>query len=152
MAGAAYRDALESMAIALQSQGVGAGVIGEAVQTALDAYANNDLRFEMLAGTPYAYTVVGFHDDTNQLFIDHVYARNALHAFAVSAHQNPDADLVFTASMPGHLTEEEGLSCPGESIVYASTVLEQPDVYGDPTDVPEAPAVETPPSHEAPRG
>ncbi len=153
LAGAAYRDALESVAIALQSQGVGSGVIGEAIATALDAYANNDLCFESLPGTPYAYTVIGFYEDTNQLFFEHVYARSALHAFAVAAHGNSNGNLAFTASMPGHLSESDGLTCPGDdSVVYASTVLEQPEVFGDPTDVPEAPAVVIAPEHDTPRG
>ncbi len=152
MAGVAFRDALESMVIALQSQGVGPTVIGNAVNAALDGYDNNGHCFESQPGMPYAYTVIGHYEETSQLFFEHVYARSAMHAFAVAAHQHPQDDLVFTATMPGHLSEEDGLIAPGESLVYATTVLEQPDVYGDPTDVPEPPAVEAAGAHDAPRG
>ena len=40
-AGAAFRDALESMSLALEAKGVSADVIGSALTVALDAYGNN---------------------------------------------------------------------------------------------------------------
>ena len=78
------------------------------------------------------YTVIGHSDVDGGLFCEHVNADNGLNAFAVAAALHPDAD--FSAAVVGHLKEDGALHFPGESLVSASTIIEQHDVYGHAND------------------
>lgn len=75
------------------------------------------------------FTVIAFYEESGQSVCEHVEANNGIHAFWVLAQENPD--LTMVVAVPGHLTEGCGdLVFPGEGVVDASTVLEQPDVFG----------------------
>lgn len=74
------------------------------------------------------FTVVGFDEGSGGLFCDRVLGLSEMDAFAVSA-TNRASDAVFVAALSGHLSEEAGLFFPGESLVYASTVREQSEVF-----------------------
>lgn len=74
------------------------------------------------------FTVIGCYADSGQLFVHHVDAEDGLHAFMKVAEEHPSAE--FTAALPGHLSENAGLVMPGESVVDAETVLDQPEVFG----------------------
>lgn len=126
--GVGYRNAIESMMLALLQQGVSKQLVDNAVTTALDAYANN-------ADADSDYTVVGHEEDTNQLIVAHVSADDGLNAFAAAAAKHPDA--VFSVAVAGHWTEGDVFALPGEALVSAETVLEQPDVFGEPPEMPQ---------------
>ncbi|MGR5347449.1 hypothetical protein [Vibrio mediterranei] len=76
------------------------------------------------------YTVLGHYEETNQTFCQHVHATKPTDALTHVAQEFPDA--VFTAVIKGHHTENHTLYFPGESLVDAETILEQPEVFGDP--------------------
>ncbi len=73
------------------------------------------------------YTVIGYYDESGQIFSDHIVARSAMHAFRVVARQRCDAVLV--TALDGHIMESEGVHFPGQGVVCAETVLEQPEVF-----------------------
>lgn len=74
------------------------------------------------------YTVIGFYEETHQIFCHHVEARNSQHAFYVVATDFPEAN--FIVAIKGHLTEgRDDIEFPGTSTVDAATVLEQSDVF-----------------------
>jgi hypothetical protein len=79
------------------------------------------------------FTVIGFYEESLQIFSHHVKAENSMTAFAVLSKQHSDA--VFTAVIDSCLNEGEGIEFPGSSLVGAETVLSQPEVFGtgDPT-------------------
>lgn len=75
------------------------------------------------------FTVIGHYEDNSQLFAEHVWARNGLHAFGVLSAANPEADRAYSVALPGHLNEGADFEMPGSGLVYIDTVLEQPDVF-----------------------
>lgn len=77
------------------------------------------------------FTVIGFYNETHQIFNHHVQANNTEHAFFVVAQEHPDA--VFTAAIAGYLYEDNGIGFPGESCVDAETVLDQPEIFNTDT-------------------
>lgn len=81
--------------------------------------------------TPSEFTVIAFHPDNGQIVSHHVNAADGLNAFAALASNPGNAELEMVVAIPGHLTEDD-LDFPGESLVDAGTVLDQPDVYGKP--------------------
>ena len=83
------------------------------------------------------FTVIGFHESSGQLSCLHVVATDGLNAFAAAAQPTEaKGDFNMVAVMPGHISEEAGLEFPGEGLVTAETVLEQPDVFGRPPKKP----------------
>jgi hypothetical protein len=54
------------------------------------------------------YTVIGFYESTEQ----------------------NDSDMSFVACLDGHIEEGSGVGFPGEGVVNAETVLEQPEIFG----------------------
>jgi len=75
------------------------------------------------------FTVIGFFDETGDIFIDHVTAPNALSAIGQSARKRENQDTVYVCALRGELTEGVDLDCAGQGIVYGSTVISQPDVF-----------------------
>ena len=74
------------------------------------------------------FTVIGFIEKTGQIACHHVIANNSMHAFAVVAAAEPEISMVV--SFPGFVNEAGELTFPGEGIVGAETVMEQPEVFG----------------------
>lgn len=73
------------------------------------------------------YTVIGFYEESGQTVCHHVEAKGAMHAFSVLAQDEPS--LTMVAAFPGKLHEGETVFFPGEGLVDASTILDQPDVF-----------------------
>lgn len=73
------------------------------------------------------FTVIGYYEESGQIFAHHVEANNSQHAFYVVAQEFPDA--CFVVAIKGHQCEEQSLTFPGEGVVDAETVLEQEDVF-----------------------
>lgn len=75
------------------------------------------------------FTVIGYFESNGQSVSHHVEANNGIHAFFVLAQKEPCMTMV--AALPGHLTEGAGdIVFPGEGVVDAETILEQPEVFG----------------------
>ena len=74
------------------------------------------------------YTVIGFYEESHQLFSHHVKAVDSKGAFALVSKAHSDA--VFTAVLDGTLNEGDGIEFPGTALVDAETVLSQPEVFG----------------------
>jgi hypothetical protein len=79
-----------------------------------------------------AFTVIGVHAGNGQIVCHHVMANDGLHAFAVAAPK-VDSDLNMVVALDGHLTEGGHLTFPGEGMVDVQTVLDQPEVFGNPS-------------------
>ncbi|HEJ2342342.1 TPA: hypothetical protein ACWLUJ_006136 [Pseudomonas aeruginosa] len=60
----------------------------------------------------------------------HVYAENALNAFATAAAMNDN--LTMVVALPGWQEEDQGAFFPGDGPVDSNTALEQPEVFGSP--------------------
>lgn len=73
------------------------------------------------------FTVIGYHEDNGQIVCHHVEARNESAAFTAAAHAAPTMEMVV--ALPRHHMEGVTLFFPGESVVSASTVLDQPEVF-----------------------
>ncbi len=80
------------------------------------------------------FTVIGVVEESGQIVCHHVMAESDLNAFAQAA--SLDSFLSMVAALPGHISEGQGISFPGEGMVCSETVLEQPDVFGEPTESP----------------
>lgn len=76
------------------------------------------------------YTVISFTEDTGQIFSDHVVALNRINAFASAAAIDPTRTMVV--ALDGWLNEGNGVEFPGEGLVDAGSVNEQPEVFGVP--------------------
>lgn len=74
-----------------------------------------------------SYTVIGYHIDDGSFMCNHVEARSVGAAFTAAANRSPFMEIV--AALPGHHMEGVTLFFPGESVVSASTVLDQPEVF-----------------------
>lgn len=73
------------------------------------------------------FNVIAMAESSGQIVCDQVLAKNAQHAFRVSALQRKDTadDFVYIVATPAN-TE---LTFAGESGVYETTILEQTDVF-----------------------
>lgn len=82
------------------------------------------------------FTVIGYYDHNGQTFAHHVLANYPSEAFTAAAqscqqkHAMDPLDVEFVVALEGHLHEGAELFFPGEGTVCASTVLDQPDVFG----------------------
>lgn len=84
------------------------------------------------------FTVISIEGSSCSVYMDHVYAANGLHAFAVAATMRCTSDdddngspIDFIAAIKGHLTEaDDMITFAGEGLVDGLTVLEQTDVFG----------------------
>ena len=74
-----------------------------------------------------AYTVIYIHPDNGQICAEHVQAENAMAAFTAAAEETSEAE--FVLALEGHNLEGETLHFPGDCVVCAETVLEQPEVF-----------------------
>lgn len=74
------------------------------------------------------YTVIGYYESNGQIFCHHVKAGNIMGAFAVVASM--DSDCIMVCAHLGKISEGESLAFPGEGVVDAETILEQPEIYG----------------------
>lgn len=77
------------------------------------------------------FTVIGFYSDNAQIFAHQVLANDAMHAFAEVAGEHSSAE--FICALPGAKNEDEHVFYPGDAVVCAETVLDQPDVFGQST-------------------
>lgn len=78
------------------------------------------------------FTVIARDENSGQILCDHVMADSPLHSFAVAAqtlHSRRLNSVAYIVALPGHACDGEQLFFPGEGEVYASTVLEQDDVF-----------------------
>lgn len=78
------------------------------------------------------FTVIARDENSGQILGDHVMAESALHSFAVAAqtlHSRRHDTVAYIVALPGHANDGEHVYFPGEGEVYASTVLEQDDVF-----------------------
>jgi hypothetical protein len=82
------------------------------------------------------YTVIGYYASNNQIFAHAVNSDTQMGAFSVVASQYSDA--VMVCVLEGDIHEGESLGFPGDGIVDAETILEQPEVFGG------SPEVKTP--------
>lgn len=73
------------------------------------------------------HTVVGFYEESGQIFSDHVWASGPSAAMYSVASARADACLICAIS--GWLIEGQGIDFSGESVVDAETVLDQPEVF-----------------------
>lgn len=69
------------------------------------------------------YAVIGYYEDTGQVFSHRVEAPGAYESFAVVAKEFETAVLVTAVELPATI------EYPGDSTIYAETILEQPDVF-----------------------
>lgn len=69
------------------------------------------------------YAVIGSYGDTGQIFCHEVKSANAFAAFAVVAKDYETAEFIAAIALPAEI------EFPGEGVVCAQTVLEQPDVF-----------------------
>lgn len=76
------------------------------------------------------FTVISFYTESSQIVADHVTAENGMKAFAKVVAQR-GCEIEFVVAIAGHLNEDTGLTFPGDSIVSAVTVEEQPEVFGE---------------------
>jgi len=118
----------------------GEDVTADKLQAALtDRIKNLMDSGEMLqaVGAPYdtyeedkrePFTVIAFVEDTGQIVAHHVVADDASNAFQLAAEIDPT--ITFVAALPGHQREDKELFFPGEGLVDAETVLDQPEVFG----------------------
>lgn len=74
------------------------------------------------------FTVIAFVEETGQLVAHHVVAHDASEAFTEAAKVDPT--ITFVVALPGHRSEDNDLFFPGEGVVDADTVLDQPEVFG----------------------
>lgn len=74
------------------------------------------------------YTVIYIHTDNGQICAEHVQAENAMAAFTVVAEEN-SVGVEFVVALEDHLCEGSELTFPGDGVVCAETVLEQPEVF-----------------------
>lgn len=77
------------------------------------------------------YTVMGYYEDNGQIFAHHVEAQSTMGAF-YECSKRPDVDdnTLFVVALPGELHEGDHFDMPGEGVVDADTVFNQPDVFG----------------------
>jgi len=77
--------------------------------------------------TLHPFSVFGHYEETGQIFVHHVQARNPSHAFRVVAEKYHDS--VPTFVFKGHLSDGKDFECAGESLVHSETILEQEEVF-----------------------
>lgn len=73
------------------------------------------------------FTVVGYIEESGQIFADFVVAENGLKAFRESAKERPLA--TFIVALKGHVAEGQGAIYAGSGVVAAETIMEQTDVF-----------------------
>ena len=76
------------------------------------------------------FTVISVHAGNGQIVCHHVMANDGLHAFAVAA-PSADSDLNMVVALDGHLSEGGHLTFPGEGLVDVQTILDQPEIFGN---------------------
>lgn len=74
------------------------------------------------------YTVMSVDASSGQIYCDHVYATSGLGAFPAATELREGVE--FVAAVRGHITEDDDLTFPGESVVDDATVREQLEVFG----------------------
>jgi hypothetical protein len=73
------------------------------------------------------FTVIGFYEETGQIFSHHIEANNSSHAFYVVAQEHESANLVTV--IDGHLNEGQGIEFAGDRFVDSETICAQPEVF-----------------------
>lgn len=77
------------------------------------------------------FNVVAIEETTGKIVVVNVAATSPENAFTSAAAINCNLNMVVVAREG--LLDDDAISFPGESIVDAATVLEQPDVFGRPS-------------------
>lgn len=75
------------------------------------------------------FTVIGVHNESAQIFAEHVEANNRSHAFYVCASKATFSDANFVCAVDGHLSDGNGIDFAGGLLVDTDTILEQPEVF-----------------------
>ena len=76
------------------------------------------------------FSVIGFYEESGQMFCHHVVSDNESNAFVLVANLFDDVMLICV--LPKHVTEKDNdIQFAGESLVDADTVLSQPEVFGN---------------------
>lgn len=77
------------------------------------------------------YTVIGFYESTGQTFVHHTVADNAFEAMSyIATGADEPEDMQIVVCLPGFLDDaNEDIHFPGEGLVSAATILEQPEVF-----------------------
>lgn len=86
----------------------------------------------MPEATLLPFTVIARDETSGQVLCDHVMAKSAMQSFAVAAetlHSQRLNTVAYIVALPGHASDGEQVFFPGEGEVYASTVLEQDEVF-----------------------
>jgi len=73
------------------------------------------------------FTVIGYYEETGEIFSHHVEAKNSQYAFFVTAEEHESAQ--FIVALEGHQMEGRHVEFPGAGVVDAETVLDQPEVF-----------------------
>ena len=76
------------------------------------------------------FTVIAFQEDTGRFHCEYVKAASAYEAFSAAAEVDGNERLEFVVALPGIHKDDAGLIFPGSALVSATTVLEQPEVFG----------------------
>lgn len=77
-----------------------------------------------------SFMVICFDEDSRQINSFAAKAARGLEAFYAVAQEHPNRDLTFVVAVEGtHAATARLLTYPGEGLVSAETVLEQPDVF-----------------------
>lgn len=74
------------------------------------------------------FTVIGFREESGQIWCGHVKALCKSSAFAAAAAE--ESTMTFVACLIGLHHEADLLGFPGEGVVDAETILIQPEVFG----------------------
>lgn len=82
--------------------------------------------FKVGSSEPAEFAVIGYYEESGQIFCDHVTASDSFNAIAKSAAER-DGDPAFIGALP--VEDTSRLEYAGEGVVFAETVREQPDVF-----------------------
>lgn len=82
--------------------------------------------FNVGSSEPAEFAVIGYYEESGQIFCDHVTASDPYNAIAKSAAER-EGDPAFIGALPAQDTAR--LEYAGEGVVFAETVREQTDVF-----------------------
>jgi len=78
------------------------------------------------------FSVISYNEESGQVHLDHVEAKNMSQAFYVAAKSREDenVDVVFICTLPGHINDDGNeIGFSGDLGAFGCSITEQPDVY-----------------------
>lgn len=75
------------------------------------------------------FTVVAVNPANGNFVVEKIYALTAFSAFSVMSQMEEHQDVEFVVALLIDPAKQGGITFPGESVVGAETVREQPDVF-----------------------